>query len=158
MGGVPGCARRCWFYAFDLIDVIQQAGYAPTKHQDLATCCQLVRGQVYVGGVVYKHNVILYDHLSCILCIRQYTDKFYCIPCCQTRKEMGFKPKNIISDVSPPSVYIPGPFYSNLSLLPKCCQNRRSLGINAQCAPQLLTTTKKSRKNNISNTNCYLFI
>ena len=56
------------------------------------TCCQLLRGQVYVGGEVYKPYVILYDHLSCIRCIRQYTDKFYCIPCCQTREEKGFKP------------------------------------------------------------------
>ena len=84
--------ENCWFYAFYLIDVIQQAGDGPAKHQDLATCCQLVRGQVYIGGVVYKCYVILYDHLSCILCIRQYTD--YCIPCCQTRQEEGFKPKN----------------------------------------------------------------
>ena len=85
---------RCWFYAFDLNDVTQQAGYAFAQHQDLATFCLLVRGQVYVGGAVYERYVILYDHLSCILCIRQYADKFYCIPCCQTRKEKAFKPKN----------------------------------------------------------------
>ena len=36
------------------MDFIQQAGYAPAQHQDLATCCLLERGQEYVGGVVYK--------------------------------------------------------------------------------------------------------
>ena len=64
----------CWFYSFDLIDVIQQAGFGPAQQQDLATCCLIVRGQVYVGGVVYKHYVILYDHICCIQFIIQYTD------------------------------------------------------------------------------------
>ena len=82
-------------YVFDLINVIKQAGYAPAQHRDLVTWYLLVRGQVYVGGVVYKHYVILYNHHSRILFIIQYTEKFYCIPCCQEQRREGLQTKRI---------------------------------------------------------------
>ena len=42
-------------------------------------------------GLVYKHYAVLYDHVSCMLYILQYTDKFHCISLCQDQSRDGLQ-------------------------------------------------------------------